>query len=978
MRGSSILLRVLASPHLSLGENRIEPLEPSIPFPGDVSLFIGRVALLNASYQELYVIDGSEGTSTGSEPTPGMIDACAQQASAQAITEVWLVSDRFTEDRTIQVRTVRISVARASDVLETLLSVPATAGTDFCRAVGTTLSFLQSTYQRRKASSFAFQARERTLRRTDRQLDLDGHLALWADSDRSPKPIFLLGDRGAGKTWQLLRFCIEQNGRHAKRPLESPPAVYVNLRDWSRQWAAHQAVGLFSLITNQCPSLVVKWNSSMLRALVSEGRVVVCFDGFDEIQRQPSARQVQEHLVELFRLLPPGARFVVACRTTLFDSFTSLARLSTWSASSLGASAEVVEMQPFTLADIKSYLQTVSALAVPDAFSTEALLRGDDVIAEALRQCLQQPGLLAHLRANTAVVDHPTGLIAIREVMEGALISFNLDTERTKVMHRDAHGLPHRFDNRQRAELLGELAWFMAERSLRTMNLNSLPVRLGLLYGIDSDALKRDIRSQTVFELTEGGPEQEPEVSFGVHYQLQFAAPSVPERPLQGSVAQDYFVARHLYRRMSECVEDSSLDPEEPLRFLGSVALTTLSATLLRQMCDEGPQLLQASHLTKRARRWLGQAARRGKYEVFAAPYRYLVRNLARMACISNDLVEKIDPWYAGEELTGFWRHPSGLPSYEMVLVPECESAAIRKWGSSRDGCGSQTGDAGGPFLIGLHEVTNEEYLRFIEDTSGAGREWGIERVTRAGSLGEPLSKFASRTNEYHLYFWDKDDGGRFRPDSAHIRYPVVYVSWFAALSFCDWLTKLEGRQGSLELSPERGHSVEQSGTVDAPPFRLPTAIEWRWAAQGSYKEAAHPWDLVPYPSTNSRSTTIAAYRRAVRNVLMDRHHRSSAVAYDDEFSVFGVAGLVGNVKEWVHDTIPSTKTSGPLDVALVLGSTAHLDESSFRFDYFATLFPENTNPDVGFRMARSLSGSELGALKRRQTEVASRASGVD
>jgi len=96
------------------------------------------------------------------------------------------------------------------------------------------------------------------------------------------------------------------------------------------------------------------------------------------------------------------------------------------------------------------------------------------------------------------------------------------------------------------------------------------------------------------------------------------------------------------------------------------------------------------------------------------------------------------------------------------------------------------------PFFLDRRPVTNERFFAFI----AANPSWGASRI-RA-----PLH------NGHYLDNWK---GGRF--PEGHERYPVTFVSWYAATAYCAW----------------RGE-------------RLPSETEWEFAARGGVPGEAFPW----------------------------------------------------------------------------------------------------------------------------------------
>jgi formylglycine-generating enzyme required for sulfatase activity len=977
------LQKLLESPVLRVGASTIRRCSTAEIAGPELSarsatVFLGRVVVFSAAQTALIILDPSE-SEIGLDHATGIPSDVAavlpDLARRFAATYIWYVSARLGPLRRVQFSSYTVAACGVSSFFAEILEVRR----PFTPAATSEVDLEGHSYRN------AFQRRYVWSRSPDSSpsspMSVDACLRKWADADSTERPILLLGDRGAGKTWQLLKFCEEQTARAEKEPWRFPPAFYLSLRR-ARDYvmnSLHSPVALYTMLADRYAGFTVNWDLTMFSALLQQSQLIVCFDGLDELEVQPSPRRVHEHLRRLTNLFPMGARVILSARTTYFASFVQLFALPTWPDSDVAGTFRILELTPFRTVDLDAYASAVDAGAgIPGAARLRGLLQTDGgVLAEALRRCCLQPALAA--RVVSELTENPsisTGDLLERAI-EGSLISFNLDAERTWPLLLDDEGRVRTFDSRTRAAFLGELAWFMAERRLDAIDIDRLPRRLTSMFGLESEPLQSDIRSQTVFELIEPTQADENAVSVRPRGSVRFGLGLANDRgavadscdvevpPL--SVARSYFLASHICERLSDSDNIPGVEVRDTLQFLGRVKLDRVTAAILRERLPEAARL----SLIEASRLFLFDLAARGDFGVFQGNLRYLVTNLKALGYLSESDALLVDPW--PPHLECILRPPAAIPDYEFVLVPPASSAAIRR--AVIKAGAAYTAEA---FLLGRHEITNEQFARFYD--SPAGGPWAIEEVTRAASKGShALSLRSLLTNEYHLYFWEPVSGQSHghQPPKVFLRHPVVYVSWYIAADFCNWLSISERYEPAYEEVPP---FIKPSDASDRCGFRLPAASEWWWAAQGVEAAADYPWDLLPYPvplpsvessaarpSSGEACEWLRQFRAAAKSVLLDSGRRSSEVAFDDDVGPFGVIGLIGNVKEWVDDLVGDR---GGVPKAVVCGGTAHLGLPSFRVGYYATLFPQNTNPDVGFRVARSLTAEEREAFRLRERQI--------
>jgi len=116
--------------------------------------------------------------------------------------------------------------------------------------------------------------------------------------------------------------------------------------------------------------------------------------------------------------------------------------------------------------------------------------------------------------------------------------------------------------------------------------------------------------------------------------------------------------------------------------------------------------------------------------------------------------------------------------------------------------------------------------------------------------------------------------------------YPVVGITWHQAKAFCNWRTKQLNAYQQMIKSP---------GVMD---YRLPTEIEWEYAARGGRQMTLYPWGS--YYTRNQEGSFLANFKPMRGNYVADNRKNivTDKVANFTPNS-FGLYDMSGNVAEW-------------------------------------------------------------------------------
>ena len=202
-------------------------------------------------------------------------------------------------------------------------------------------------------------------------------------------------------------------------------------------------------------------------------------------------------------------------------------------------------------------------------------------------------------------------------------------------------------------------------------------------------------------------------------------------------------------------------------------------------------------------------------------------------------------------------------------------------------------------FFMKTHEVNNREIREAYQWAYNRGRvlitnsvDEGLVVALASGIGLIGLDEFAAE-----LKFAD----GTFTTQSGKDNFPAVYVSWYGAAAFCNFLSEMKEKEPCYDLVNWKCDFTKNG-------FRLPTEAEWEFAARGGYEGKRFPWadtDTITHALANYRSSTNNIYdvspTRGFHPDYASQALRTSPVGMFPPNS-FGLYDMSGNVWEWVWD----------------------------------------------------------------------------
>jgi len=265
----------------------------------------------------------------------------------------------------------------------------------------------------------------------------------------------------------------------------------------------------------------------------------------------------------------------------------------------------------------------------------------------------------------------------------------------------------------------------------------------------------------------------------------------------------------------------------------------------------------------------------------------------------------------------------------EVVLVPEGTSSDY--WDINYDDI---TIDY--DFFMGKYLVTNANFVEFLneKDVTVDGYFKGQKMI----DMDSDYVQIAHDGNVFFLKEWEDYELNEIDIGN----YPVVGVSFYGALSYCNWLSEKEDLVPAYEDWKLKGAPENVFG------YRLPESDEWEYAARGGADgdetifAGGNNLNAVGWYYGNSNETGSSNFQEPGFNAGRGTH--SVGLKQPNELGIYDMSG---NVNEWTNTVQAEFRL-------IIRGGSWEDSSNDCEINIFSDSLPNAPSNSTGFRVVKT------------------------
>jgi formylglycine-generating enzyme required for sulfatase activity len=251
-------------------------------------------------------------------------------------------------------------------------------------------------------------------------------------------------------------------------------------------------------------------------------------------------------------------------------------------------------------------------------------------------------------------------------------------------------------------------------------------------------------------------------------------------------------------------------------------------------------------------------------------------------------------------------------------------------------------------FAISTREITVSQFQKFLENNPSI----------RQFAKRDP-SKSPALDNKKLLIF------------SPEMECPQIYVTWYEATQYCNWLSKLDGIPSSEWCYPVydtvTSSMLLAKDYLKRKGYRLPTEAEWEYAARAGTGTSRYYGESDDLLSAYAWYSKNPPKKKSDKNDPHDPQHTYPVGQLKS--NAYGLFDMYGNVWEWCdsrRQPYASTSTLDELSHEVLVTDSVAMVRRGGSFSYGKDVmrsahrgalnyFPNQRRDNVGFRIARTM-----------------------